>query len=270
MIYIIYMRNIPYDAPGLQPRRPSPFALLPFAPSPFTASCRRPPPSRCRPLPYPLSASLSQPRCPLRHAQALPRRPPPSRCRPLPYLCPLPYHSPAVPRRSPSRRSLSRLLPRPAAARLRPVAAHYLISVRFPITAPPSLAVRSLAFHRVLPPPASVPLPPITLSLSVSPSRPHRPRRSSLAIYRVPPPPASVPLPPIILSLSVSLSQSHRPPPPMLAPTMPCDAQIPRMPFVARSVRSGTPRRFPAALLSPHPSPAKFPCHLAAAGGIVV
>ena len=164
MIYIIYIRNIPYDAPGLQSRRPSPFALTPFAPPPFTASRRRPPPSRCRQSPY---------------------------------LCPLPHHGPAVPRRSPS-------------------------------------------------------------------------CRSSLAIYRVPPPPASVPLPPIILSLSVSLSQSHRPPPPMLAPTMPCDAQIPRMPFVARSVRSGTPRRFPAALLSSHPSPAKFSCHLAAAGGIVV
>ena len=132
MIYIIYMRNIPYDAPGLQPRRPSPFALTPFVPrlsprpaaahyfisvrfpitappspavrppavrpSPFTTS-RRPPPSRCRPLSYPLSASLSQPRRP----------------------------SPFVPR----------LSLRPAAARLRPVAANRLISVRFPITVPP-------------------------------------------------------------------------------------------------------------------------------------
>ncbi len=170
--------------------------------------------------------------------------------------------SPAVPRRSPSRRSspafhrvpqppitlslsaspsqprrpppfvlppfVPRLLPRPA-ARLRPVAVHYLIPCPLPYHSP---AV---------------------------------PRRSSPAFHCVLPPPASVPLPPIALSLSVSLSQSHRPPPPM-----PCDAQISRMPFVARSARSGTPRRFPAALLSSHPSPAKFPCHLAAAGGIVV
>ena len=211
------MRNIPYDAPGLQPRRPSPFALPPFALPPFTASRRRPPPSRCRPLSYPLSASLSQPRCP----------PPPMLAPTMPCDAQI-SRMPFVARSA--RSGTPRRFP---AARLRPVAVHYLISVRFPITAPP--------------PPPFVP--------------------------RLSPRPAAARLRPVAAHYLISVRfpiTAPLPAAPMLAPTMPCDAQIPRMPFVARSVRSGTPRRFPAALLSPHPSLAKFPCHLAAAGGIVV
>ena len=72
--------------------------------------------------------------------------------------------SPAVPRRSPSCRSLPRLSPRPAAARLRPVAANHLISVRFPITAPPPPPF----VPRHLPRPAAARLRPVASHYLIS------------------------------------------------------------------------------------------------------